>query len=158
MNPRIQRTQPDDEYYFKEGCHILELSNAPDDPEVSIAQARVAPGVTTRRHRLDGITERYVILQGRGRVRLDGQAVQTVKPGDVILISPRCPQHITNVGTADLVFLAICAPRFIPDAYEEIDGFALSLERLRELASPFSGSVIFPSGRIFTCRFASGCS
>ena len=27
-----------------------------------------------------------------------------------------------------------------PDGYEEIDGFALSLERLRELSSPFSGS------------------
>ena len=120
MDHRIQRAQPKNEYYFKEGCHILELSNATDDPEVSIAQARVAPGVTTRRHRLDGITERYVILQGRGLVALDGQDVQRVNPGDVVIIPSRCSQQIENTGTTDLLFLAICTPRFVPEAYEEI--------------------------------------
>jgi len=120
MKPRIKRAKPDDEYYFKEGCHILELSNAPDDLDVSIARARVAPGVTTRLHRLDGITERYVILQGSGQVRLGGQAVQTVGPGDVVIIPPRCPQQITNDGPTELLFLAICTPRFVPEAYEEV--------------------------------------
>jgi mannose-6-phosphate isomerase-like protein (cupin superfamily) len=120
MDPRIRRAKPEDEYYFKEGCHILEMSNAPDDPEVSIARARVAPGVTTRLHRLDGITERYVILQGSGRVSLDRQAAQTVGPGDVVIIPTRCSQQIENTGATDLLFLAICTPRFIPEAYEEI--------------------------------------
>lgn len=119
MNPRIRRAQPEDEYYFKEGCHILEMSNAPDDPEVSIARARVAPGVTTRLHRLDGVTERYVILQGSGRIRLGGQAAETVNPGDVVFIPSRCSQQIANVGNIDLIFLAICTPRFVPEAYEE---------------------------------------
>ncbi|BBO75748.1 hypothetical protein DSCW_31650 [Desulfosarcina widdelii] len=121
MNPRIRRAKPEDEYYFKEGCHILEMSNAPDDPEVSIARARVAPGVTTRLHRLDGITERYVILEGSGQVSLGGQAAQTVGPGDVVIIPPRCSQQIENSGTTDLLFLAICTPRFIPEAYEDMD-------------------------------------
>jgi hypothetical protein len=43
----IRRTPPGDEYFFAEGCHILELSNTPEDPDVSIARARVAPGVIT---------------------------------------------------------------------------------------------------------------
>lgn len=120
MTPSIRRAQPDDEYYFKEGCRILEMSNAPDDPEASIARARVAPGATTRLHRLDGITERYVILQGSGRVRLAGQAAQAVAPGDVVVIPPRFSQQIENTGTTDLLFLAICTPRFVPGAYEEI--------------------------------------
>jgi mannose-6-phosphate isomerase-like protein (cupin superfamily) len=80
----------------------------------------VAPGVTTRRHRLDGVTERYVILQGSGQVNFGGQAAQTVNPGDVVIIPPRCSQQITNVGTCDLLFLAICTPRFVPEAYEEV--------------------------------------
>jgi len=47
-----------DEYYFEEGCFIHELSNDPDDPEVSIARARVAPGQITRWHYLRETSER----------------------------------------------------------------------------------------------------
>ena len=122
MDPTIRREKPENEYYFKEGCHILELSNVPDDPQVSIARARVAPGVTTRPHRLDGITERYVILQGRGRVTLGGRAAQVVSPGDVVIIPSGCPQQIANDGDGDLIFLAICTPRFVPEAYREMAG------------------------------------
>jgi mannose-6-phosphate isomerase-like protein (cupin superfamily) len=112
---------PDGEYFFEEGCHILELANTPDDPEASIARARVAPGVATRLHRLHGIAERYVILEGCGRVEVDGRTAQTVGPGDVVCIPPACTQRITNVGTTDLVFLAVCTPRFVSEAYEDID-------------------------------------
>ena len=41
--------------------------------------------------------------------------------GDVVLIPPSCPQRITNTGSGDLIFLAICTPRFKQDAYEDID-------------------------------------
>jgi oxalate decarboxylase/phosphoglucose isomerase-like protein (cupin superfamily) len=44
-----------------------------------------------------------------------------VNPGDVVLIPPMCPQRITNCGTDDLVFIAICSPRFVQDAYEDIE-------------------------------------
>ena len=121
MRPTIRRVHPDDEYYFQEGCHILELSNTPDDPDVSVARVRVRPGVTTRLHRLHGITERYVILDGRGRVDVDGRTAQPVGPGDVVIIPQQCAQRITNPGEADLVFLAICTPRFVTGAYEDID-------------------------------------
>lgn len=121
MKTTIRRMDPTAEYYFEEGCYILELANTPDDPDVSIARARVAPGVTTRLHRLHGITERYVILEGTGMAEVDGQAPQPVGPGDVVTIAPRCSQRITNSGSADLVFLAVCTPRFVHTAYEEID-------------------------------------
>ncbi len=122
LKPDIRRATPEEEYYFKEGCHILELSNTPADPELSIARARVAPGVSTRLHRLIGITEYYVILQGQGLVSLDGQPPRQVRPSDVVVIPPRCTQQITNTGPDDLVFLAICSPRFITDAYEALNG------------------------------------
>jgi hypothetical protein len=39
----------------------------------------------------------------------------------VVVIPPSCPQRITNIGEHDLVFLAICSPRFRPEAYEDME-------------------------------------
>ena len=64
MQSQILKANEADEYYFDEGCFILELSNSPADPDVSIARARVKAGVTTKLHRLKGVVERYVILTG----------------------------------------------------------------------------------------------
>jgi len=44
-----------------------------------------------------------------------------VAVGDIVLIPPMCRQRITNTGADDLVFLAICTPRFSYDAYEDIE-------------------------------------
>ena len=106
---------------MREGCHILELANSVDDPAVSIARARVAPGATTRWHRLHGIAERYVILGGRGRVEVGDLPPADVTVGDVVHIPSLCRQRITNVGRDELVFLAICSPRFEDSAYEDIE-------------------------------------
>ena len=121
MREIILTSDEADEFYMEEGCFILELSNSPEDPDVSIARARVAPGVTTRLHRLQGVAERYVILEGSGRVEIGELPAQEVQPGTVVLIPPGCTQRITNTGTGDLVFLAICTPRFIPAVYEDLD-------------------------------------
>ena len=121
MNPAIRSADPAAEYYFAEGCHVLELSNVPDDPDCSIARARVAPGTTTRWHRLAGVAERYVLLAGRGRVEIGDLPARAVGPGDVVRIPPGCRQRIANAGADDLVFLAVCTPRFRPDAYEDLD-------------------------------------
>ena len=48
MNPEIKNYSRTQEIYTQEGCYIRELSNSTSDPELSIAQARVKPGVTTR--------------------------------------------------------------------------------------------------------------
>ena len=45
MQTHILKANEADEYYFDEGCFILELSNSAADPDVSIARARVKPGV-----------------------------------------------------------------------------------------------------------------
>ena len=121
MKPNVIKSNPDSEYYFVEGCHILEVSNTSDDPSLSIARARVAPGVTTRRHRLHGVTERYLILEGLGLVDVGDLSEQPVAAGDVVIIPPGCPQRITNTGDGDLIFLAVCTPRFTPDCYRDID-------------------------------------
>ena len=121
MKESIRRIDPGAEYFTAERCFINELSNTPDDPGVSIARARIEEGVVTRWHRLAGTVERYVILQGRGRVEVGGLAPQEVEAGDVVLIPASCRQRIANIGSGDLVFLAVCTPRFVPGAYEDIE-------------------------------------
>lgn len=122
MKTAILKYEQDREYFFAEGCHINELSNSGQDPQLSVARARVAPGHTTRWHRLQDTLERYVILAGQGRVELAALAPADVGAGDVVLIPAGCEQRITNTGPDDLVFLAICSPRFQPRAYEDLEG------------------------------------
>ena len=120
MKAAIRPFDPGVEYDTPECCFINELSNTSDDPDVSIARARVTPGITTRWHRLHGIAERYVILEGAGRVEVGDLPATDVAPGHVVRIPPGCRQRIANTGSADLVFLAICSPRFVAGAYEDI--------------------------------------
>ena len=108
------------EFPTEERCRITELLNDPACPEVSLAMARVAPGVTTRLHAVRGTEERYVILQGTGLVEIGGEAVR-VGPGDRVLIPADVPQRITNTGTGELEFHCICTPRFLPENYLDLD-------------------------------------
>ena len=126
MKETIKQQNLKEEFYTPEKCYVTELSNTPEDPDVSIARARVEPRVTTRWHRLKGTYERYFIINGRGLVEIGEQPPQEVTAGDIVLIPPMCRQRITNIGAEDLVFLAICSPRFSQDVYEDIDDVASS--------------------------------
>jgi mannose-6-phosphate isomerase-like protein (cupin superfamily) len=121
MQPAILRSDAQPELHTDERCWIRELANAAGDPALSIARARVAPGVVTRWHRLRDIAERYVILEGRGRVEVGDLAPADVGPGDVVVIPPGVRQRIASAGPQDLVFLALCTPRFVPEAYEDVE-------------------------------------
>lgn len=121
MQEKIIPYNPQDEFFIDEGCHIIELSNSSEDTDVSIAQARVKPGVTTRWHRLAETIERYVIISGTGLVEVGELAPTAINPGDVVLIPALCKQRIRNTGGQDLVFLAICSPRFSSSCYEDIE-------------------------------------
>jgi mannose-6-phosphate isomerase-like protein (cupin superfamily) len=121
INPVIHQSDISREYFADERCYILELRNSPDDPDVSIARARVEPGVTTKRHRVVGTAERYVILEGVGVVFIGGLDEQVVGAGDVVFIPPGVVQSIANTGDQDLVFLCICTPRFEWDNYASLE-------------------------------------
>jgi len=128
MNEAVMNINPGVEFYTPEKCYIIELSNTPDDPDASIARVRVAPGVTTRWHRIVGTVERYVILEGSGRAEVGNLPPRDVSVGDVVFIPPSCRQRITNLGQGDLIFLAVCTPRFRPEVYEDVDGDPLPHE------------------------------
>lgn len=120
MKETVKHADWDAEYFFEEGCFILELLNSAEERELSIARARVRPGAATVRHRLLDSAERYVILEGKGRVDVGALPSETVGPGDVVLIPAGCPQRITNLTDVDLVFLAICTPPFTPEQYQRV--------------------------------------
>ena len=117
MTPQIRRADLSKEYQTEEKCFILEVANDVDDQNVSIVRARVLPGVTTEWHRLVDIDERYIIVSGSGHVEIGDLTPTSVSPGDVVRIPANTPQRITNVGNHDLVFFAVCSPRFVQSAY-----------------------------------------
>lgn len=112
---------PGAEFETPERCRILEAWNVPEDRDVSIARATVAPGVRTQLHRLRGTVERYLVVAGRGRVEVGERAAEAVGPGDVVVIPAGAPQRIENVGEQDLVFYCICSPAFEQERYEALE-------------------------------------
>jgi mannose-6-phosphate isomerase-like protein (cupin superfamily) len=120
METQICRYDTDKEYFFREGCHINELSNSESDPELSIARVRVAPGECTHWHLLEGRAERYLILQGQGEVEIGDLRPARVGAWDLVLIPEGVRQRIRNCGTEDLVFVALCTPRFTEESYRDI--------------------------------------
>ena len=121
MKPAVKPLDEGSEYFFAEGCFIVESSNSPEDPALSIARARVEPGRTTRWHYLEGITERSVILSGEGDVEVGDLPLTRVRAGDVVIIPQGERQRIHNPGQQDLVFLALCTPRFEEGAYVDAE-------------------------------------
>lgn len=115
-------------FYTEERCHIVEHLNTPQCDDVSVAECRVAPGITTQLHRL-AVAERYVVQAGQGRMELHGDTdkvqVFTVQPGDCVLIPADCAQRIKNTGSAELVFMCVCTPRFQPGHYVALEQEAL---------------------------------
>jgi len=121
MLPAIKRSHAAQEFETDERCSILEIANDPEDPAVSIARAKVKPGVTTAWHKLTGVSERYLVISGQGCVEVDGLKPSGVKQGDVVRIPAGIAQRISNTGEDDLIFYAICSPRFHNACYVALE-------------------------------------
>jgi mannose-6-phosphate isomerase-like protein (cupin superfamily) len=79
--------------------------------EQSLAEATLAAGARTRRHYHSRTEEIYVVLEGSGRMEVDGDE-QHVGPGDAILIPPRAWHEIQASKDDELRFLCCCAPPY----------------------------------------------
>ena len=121
MLAEVKKYDSSKEYETDERCHISEVANDTGDEHVSIARARVDAGVTTAWHRLDGVSERYIIVSGEGLVEVEGIDATPVGPGDVVRIPPDKAQRIANTGDAQLIFYAVCAPPFTEQAYINLE-------------------------------------
>jgi mannose-6-phosphate isomerase-like protein (cupin superfamily) len=114
----VRETKP--EAWTRERCFVTELVNDDAWPEFSLARCRVEPGVTTELHVLS-VHEVYVIQSGRGLMRVGNEAPFDVAAGDSVTIPQQTRQCITNTGAEDLVFLCVCAPRYIEEYYKSAE-------------------------------------
>ncbi len=83
----------------------------------SLAEATLVAGARTRRHYHARTEEIYVVLDGFGRMEVDGDECD-VGRGDAVLIPPRAWHEIRAGPGGDLRFLCCCAP-----AYSDEDTF-----------------------------------
>jgi mannose-6-phosphate isomerase-like protein (cupin superfamily) len=90
---------------------ILDRTNAPVANQ-SLAEATVPVGRPTERHYHQLSEEFYFILEGTGRMEIDGEE-KPVSAGDAILIPAGAWHQIT--ATQTLRFLCCCAPAYSHD-------------------------------------------
>jgi mannose-6-phosphate isomerase-like protein (cupin superfamily) len=97
-----------------DGTEICELLHPDREDEelflgYSLAHARLGPGEASEPHRLKTSSEVYFILEGRGRMTIEGESAE-VGSGTAIYIPPGSKQHIENRGDGPLVFLCLVYP------------------------------------------------
>lgn len=119
-DPIILKQDLSKEFLTSERCFIFESLNEQSD-SLSVARARVAPGITTKWHCVEGTVERYIVAEGKGRVEIGDMPSEDVGPGDVILIPAGVRQRIANVGNSDLIFYCVCTPPFNQNRYRELE-------------------------------------
>jgi mannose-6-phosphate isomerase-like protein (cupin superfamily) len=117
----VSRLLVNPEFRTPERCLIIETCNTPENPDLSIARARVEPGITTAWHVVEGTVERYIIAEGDGRVQVGDFPAEEVGPGDVVTIPAGVRQRISNTGSCDLIFYCVCTPRFEPKNYQALE-------------------------------------
>jgi uncharacterized cupin superfamily protein len=70
---------------------------------------RLAPGQSSTRHRHFAQEELYVLLEGTGRIRVDGDLL-TLAPLDSVLVEPDSARQLFNDTDADQLWLVAGAP------------------------------------------------
>jgi uncharacterized cupin superfamily protein len=71
---------------------------------------RLAPGQASTKHRHHEQEELYVLLEGSGRVRIDGEEPLTLAPLDTLLVEPGSVRQLFNDTEADQLWLVVGAP------------------------------------------------
>jgi uncharacterized cupin superfamily protein len=87
---------------------------------------RLAPGQASTRHRHRDQEELYILLEGSGRVRVDGELL-TLEPLDSLLVEPAASRQLFNDTEADQLWLVVGAP---PEAANTLE---MSEETMREI-------------------------
>jgi mannose-6-phosphate isomerase-like protein (cupin superfamily) len=71
---------------------------------------RLHPGEASTKHRHFDMHELYVLLEGRGRIRVDDELV-TLEPHSAVLVEPEHVRQLFNDTDEDVLWLVVGAPR-----------------------------------------------
>jgi quercetin dioxygenase-like cupin family protein len=78
---------------------------------------RLTPGQASTRHRHSNETELYVVLEGTGRIRVDGDLL-TLEPLSALLVEPDSVRQVFNDTAADALWLVIGSPPELANTLE----------------------------------------
>ena len=70
---------------------------------------RLAPGQASTRHRHVKQHELYVVLEGTGRIRIDGEAL-TLAPLSALMVEPDTVRQVFNDTDSEALWLIVGAP------------------------------------------------
>lgn len=87
---------------------------------------RLAPGQASTRHRHILTEELYILLEGAGRIRVDGELL-TLAPLDALLVDPDTVRQPFNDTDADALWLVMGAP---PEAANTLEFSAETMATL----------------------------
>ena len=87
---------------------------------------RLAPGQASTRHRHRAMTELYVLLEGTGRLAVDGE-VLTLSPLSAVLVDPETVRQPFNDTDAEQLWLVVGTPA------EAANTLEMTPELLRDL-------------------------
>jgi quercetin dioxygenase-like cupin family protein len=71
---------------------------------------RLVPGQASTRHRHGQTVELYVLLEGAGRIRADGELL-TLSPLSAVLVDPETIRQVSNDTDQEQLWLIVGAPR-----------------------------------------------
>ena len=91
------------------GVDNCDLASALATPGVAARFWRLRPGQANTRHRHRSQTEVYVLLEGRGRLRVDGELL-TLAPLSAVAVDPESVRQVFNDTDADQLWLIFGAP------------------------------------------------
>jgi quercetin dioxygenase-like cupin family protein len=108
------------------GVLNTDLAKQLEAPTLAARLWRLAPGQSSTRHRHRAEVELYVVLEGTGRVRVDGDLL-TLAPLSALVVEPRTVRQVFNDTDADALWLVVGAP---PEAANTLE---MSADQLADL-------------------------
>ena len=91
------------------GVQNTDLARQLDSETLAARFWRLAPGEWSTRHRHTTQTELYVVLEGTGRMRVDGELL-TLAPLSAVLVEPDGVRQVFNDTDADQLWLVVGTP------------------------------------------------
>ncbi len=89
--------------------HILLDAGDLGSRNLTVTWVEVPPGAEQRAHSHADSEQVYVIVRGRGRMRVAGDTEQ-VSEGDLVFIPPGAEHGIVNDGPEQLVYISAASP------------------------------------------------
>jgi quercetin dioxygenase-like cupin family protein len=109
------------------GVLNTDLAKQLNAKELGARMWRLRPGEASTKHRHRSQEELYVLLEGRGRIRVDEEDPLTLVPLDTLLLAPGTVRQIFNDTDHDALWLVVGAPPELANTLE------MTAEQLAEL-------------------------